>query len=666
MNVKSLAAAVLIMAASASWANAADKPDLQAAKAPADAIWADSLDLGAISQGWGSPRAGKSVDKNPLTLGGQVYKHGIGTHAVSEMEIELAGGARRFVSMVGIDDEVANKGSATFEVWVDGEKKATAGPLHGGEPVKLLDVDLTGAKRLLLVVDDAGDGFDHDHADWAGAMFILDPGAKTKPQTIVPGANEPQIQIAHESSAETRINGPRVIGGTPGRPFVFRIPATGKAPLIFAAKGLPAGLILDTQTGVIAGKALGESGALISKYDIALTVTSQTGVAHRKLTLVTGEHQLAQTPPLGWNSWNVWAGAVDDAKIRAAADAMIASGLAAHGFQYVNIDDCWEAGRDANGEIQTNERFPDMKALGDYIHSKGLRFGIYSSPGPKTCAGYTASYQHEDQDAATWAKWGVDYIKYDWCSYGGIAGKDKDLEAMQKPYRVMRASLDKCDRDIIYSLCQYGMGNVWTWGAEVGGNVWRTTGDIRDTWGSMSGIGFEQGKCSPYAGPGHWNDPDMLVVGKVGWGPKLHDTHLTRNEQVTHITLWSLLSSPMLIGCDMTAMDPFTVDVLCNDEVLAVNQDPLGKAAGLKARVKETEVWARPLADGTIAVGLFNRGRSATTVTAKWSDLDLKGVQPVRDLWQHKNLGTHTNTFSVELPRHAAALVKIGTPRAGE
>ncbi len=231
---------------------------------------------------------------------------------------------------------------------------------------------------------------------------------------------------------------------------------------------------------------------------------------------------------------------------------------------------------------------------------------------------------------------------------------------MKKPYQVMRQGLDECGRDIVYSLCQYGMGNVWTWGAEVGGNCWRTTGDIRDTWGSMSGIGFNQNGHEKYAGPGHWNDPDMLVVGKVGWGPRLHPTNLKPNEQLTHISLWCLLSSPLLIGCDMSAMDPFTLALLTNDEVLDVNQDPLGKPAGRIAKNGDAEVWARPLFDGTSAVGLFNRGAQEAKVKVTWSDLKREGSQSVRDLWHHKDLGTQSEGYEATVPSHGVVLIKVG------
>lgn len=235
---------------------------------------------------------------------------------------------------------------------------------------------------------------------------------------------------------------------------------------------------------------------------MTLVVKNVLGEAKRSFKIVIGD-RIALTPPLGWNSWNCFACDVDDAKVRSAADALVSSGLADHGWSYINIDDCWSIKpddpdsrlsgpvRDANGRILTNKKFPDMKALCDYIHAKGLKAGIYTSPGPLTCAGYTAAYQHELKDAQQFAEWGFDYMKYDWCSYGEIA-KDQSLPELQKPYQVMRAALDKMPRDIVFSLCQYGMGSVWEWGESVGGNCWRTTGDITDSWSSMSGIGFEQ------------------------------------------------------------------------------------------------------------------------------------------------------------------------------
>jgi alpha-galactosidase len=631
-----------------------DAAILRGVETPANAVRLETLDLSRMTAGWGQPQAGKSCEQKPLTLGGVVYPHGVGTHAVSEAMIDLKGAATRFMAMVGLDDERKGQGSITFEVWADDRKLADTGVMRGGDPPKLLSVDLTGRARLLLVVTDAGDGVANDHADWAGAMLLLKPGATEKPQTMTLPV-EPPPAIHSGSSPVPAIHGPRVVGATPGRPFLFLIPATGQPPLAYAAKNLPPGLALDPKTGILAGS-IQQAGTYVAE----LAVRGPRGIGKRRLKIVAGERKLALTPPMGWNSWYVWFGAVDQEKMKQAADWMVKSGLAAHGFQYADIDDCWEGRRDANGEIIPNEKFPDMKALGDYIHSKGLRFGIYSSPGPKTCGGYEGSYGHEEQDAQTYAKWGVDFFKYDWCSYGDVA-TGEGLDRLQKPYRVMREALDRCGRDIVYNLCQYGMGEVWKWGAEVGANTWRTTGDSGDTWGTVSSIGFGQDGLEKFAGPGRWNDPDYLQIGKLG-GPNLRPTRLTPNEQITQVTLWSLLAAPLFLSCDLSQLDRFTLDLVTNDEVLDVDQDPLGKAAGRKAKREMTEVWARPLFDGTTAVGLFNRGMLRGRVTVNWPEIGVRGAQPVRDLWRQKNLGVFRDSFTAEIPAHGAMLLKIGRP----
>ena len=471
----------------------------------------------------------------------------------------------------------------------------------------------------------------------------------------------PPPQIASGDAPAPAINAPRIVGATPGRPFLFKIPATGAEPLTYAADALPSGLILDAETGVISGALQGEGS-----FHVTLTVSGPKGKAVRDLTIVGGTDQLALTPPLGWNSWNAWGRSVTAEHIRAAADSMVKSGLAAHGFQYINIDDAWAGERDANGRIQTNDKFGDIKALADYVHSKGLKLGIYSSPGPRTCAGFEGSYLHELDDAKTYAEWGIDYLKYDWCSYGRIFAETKQtIEDRKAPYIRMKQALGLSGRDIILSVCQYGDGDVWTWGQSVGGNLWRTTYDIRDRWLSMSEKGFATSPIAQYAGPGHWNDPDMLVVGKLGWGPKLHDSRLSPDEQLTHITLWAMAAAPLLIGCDMTQMDQFTTDLLCNDEVLEVDQDPLGKAAVKKYEIPEVraEVWTRPLSDGTTAVALFNRGKEAAQIAADFAKLGIEGKQPIRDLWRREDLGQFEKSWSASIAPHGARLLKIGVAK---
>lgn len=451
-----------------------------------------------------------------------------------------------------------------------------------------------------------------------------------------------------------RINGASVVGVRPAHPLIFKVPATGLQPITYAASDLPKGASINPVSGVITGK-IREKGT----YTVHLTATNKLGHSSRDLQIIVGD-QIALTPALGWNSWNCWGLSVSDPKVRAAADAMKHSGLINHGWTYINMDDGWERPtRTPEGEVVPNDKFPDMQKMTAYVHSLGLRVGIYSSPGPQTCGGYLGSYQHEDQDAKTYAKWGIDYLKYDWCSYGDIA-PHPNLDEIKKPYQVMRAALDKVDRDILFSFCQYGMGDVWKWGGETGGNSWRTTGDIRDTWNSMSGIGFRQDVCAPYTRPGNWNDPDMLVVGKVGWGPSLHNTSLTPDEQYTHISLWCILSAPLLIGCDMSQMDDFTLNLLSNDEVLAINQDALGRPAQKAQVLGDIQIWTKPLQDGSLAVGVFNLGSHTATTSLSLSDLGLNGAQKVRDCWRQKDLGVFSGSYSCKnIPSHGVLLLKI-------
>jgi alpha-galactosidase len=355
---------------------------------------------------------------------------------------------------------------------------------------------------------------------------------------------------------------------------------------------------------------------------------------------------LAQTPPMGWNSWNHFGSNVDDAIVRSAADMLVSSGLAAAGYAYINIDDCWEGTRDANGNIQPNGKFPDMKALADYVHSKGLKLGIYSSPGPLTCGGYLGSYGYEEQDAKTYANWGIDYLKYDWCS----AARVYTNEQLQAAYQKMGTALANCGRSIVYSLCEYGMGNVWEWGPQVGANLWRTTGDIQDNWNSMSNIGFNQDKLAPYAEPGHWNDPDMLEVGNGG---------MTNTEYRTHFSLWCLLAAPLMAGNDLSKMTSETLEILGNKEAIAVNQDPLGKQAIPIFKEGNLQIWVKDLKDGSKAVGLFNTGPSPLDATLNFSGIMVNGSQKIRDLWLHKDLGTFDSKFQTSVESHGVVLIKM-------
>ena len=451
-----------------------------------------------------------------------------------------------------------------------------------------------------------------------------------------------------------KINGAKILGVRPSSPVLYKIAATGEKPLQYAVNNLPKGLSLDSKTGVITG-VLSEPG----DYKMKIIVTNAKGKAERDFIIKVGE-VLALTPPMGWNSWNCWGLSVSTEKVKASAQALIDKGLIDHGWTYMNIDDGWELPKwDAAGNVVTNNKFPDMKLLSDWLHSNGLKLGIYSSPGPLTCGGYLGSYQYELNDANSYNKWGIDYLKYDWCSYETIAGKDTTLAAYQKPYIVMRDALRKQPRDIVYSLCQYGMKKVWQWGHEVDGNCWRTTGDIEDTWESLSSIGFSQTEQYQYTKPGRWSDPDMLIVGMVGWGENLHPTRLTPDEQYTHISLWSLLTAPLLIGCDISKMDDFTLGLLTNDEVIAVNQDVLGREAKQILKTESYQVWMKELEDGSKAIGIFNLNDQYQKITINWSDLSLPKNQKVRDLWRQKNEGSFTNSFSVKVSPHGVSLIKV-------
>lgn len=488
-----------------------------------------------------------------------------------------------------------------------------------------------------------------------GAVFSIVFTEKKSGKSLRANAETPYILTPAESS-KPRINNAQVYGSRPGAPFRYTIAASGQRPILFEASGLPPGFKINPATGIISG-----STAERGMYNLTLKATNSLGSDTKIVNVVIGDN-IALTPPLGWNSWNCWGLSVSDQRVRASADAMVSSGLANHGWSYMNIDDGWEAAeRDPKtGAIRTNEKFPDMAALSDYVHSLGLNLGIYSSPGALTCGGYLGSWQHEQQDAQTWADWGIDYLKYDWCSYGQIAPR-ATLDEMKQPYQVMRSALNNINRNIVYSLCQYGMGDVWQWGEQVGGNLWRTTGDITDTWESLRDIGFQQAKCSPYARPGHWNDPDMLIVGWVGWGDQLHQTRLTPTEQYTHLSLWAMLSAPLLIGCDLTRIDPFTYNLLANHEVLALNQDALGKQAVRVFDQNDTQIWVKELSDGSRAVAVFNLSKENRSIRFEWADLGLATAKytKLRDVWRQQDLGKLNKIFETEVLAHGVRLLRL-------
>jgi alpha-galactosidase len=393
---------------------------------------------------------------------------------------------------------------------------------------------------------------------------------------------------------------------------------------------------------------------------IALAVTVALPAGAKPANGAAGAEEatttLSATPPMGWNSWNHFAGHVTEDDVKAAADALVSSGMRDAGYIYVNIDDTWQGKRDTEGNLHPNSKFPDMKGLSDYVHSKGLKLGIYSSPGPKTCAGYAGSYGHEEQDAKSYAAWGIDYLKYDLCSFREVMDKEapgnpaKQFAMQKAAYEKMHKALEATGRPIVFSLCQYGWNDVWKWGPEVGGNLWRTTGDINDTWTRMTQIGFMQAGLAKFAGPGHWNDPDMLEVGNGG---------MNFDEYKTHMTLWTILAAPLLAGNDLSKMTAQTKELLMNREVIAVDQDRLGKEGDRVWAQGPEEIWAKPLSGGEKAIGLFNRADTPRKISLKLSMVGFGPQAKLRDLWAHQAVTATDGVYSVVVPRHGAVMLKL-------
>ncbi len=650
----------------------------------AQTVWLDELDLSTATQGYGLPMKNKSLDGNTITIAGETFDRGFGTHAVSSLIIILDGKASDFKARVGLDDEVAgHEPAAEFEINGDGQKLWSSGIMRLGDSARLCQIQLAGVKKIELVVADGGNGNYYDHADWADARFET-TGVNTF-KTYNPIASEPYI-LTPKPAATPRINSAKIFGVRPGSPFQYLVAATGDRPMTFSVRDLPDGLNIDQQTGIITGKLL-KAGT----YEVILGAENEKGKAEKKLRIVCGD-RIALTPSMGWNSWNCFAGEVSADKVKRAADAMVKSGLINHGWTYINIDDFWENHRDSKdqslrgkfrdeaGYIIPNSRFVDMKPLADYVHSLGLKIGLYSSPGPWTCGGCAGSYGYEKQDAESYAKWGFDYLKYDWCSYGNVINGlpdnapykvsslsysgGADVSTAIKPFKMMGEYLRQQPRDIVYSLCQYGMSDVWKWGDSVGGNNWRTTNDITDTWVSVKNIALAQDKSAAWAKPGNWNDPDMLVVGTVGWGNP-HKSKLKPDEQYLHISLWSLFSAPLLIGCDMEKLDDFTLNLLTNDEVIEINQDPLGKQATCLQTIGELRIFVKELEDGNRAVGFCNFGIDIVELQYKdFEKIGLNGKFKVRDLWRQQDVSTidtNTGELLLKIPAHGVILYKFSS-----
>jgi alpha-galactosidase len=529
--------------------------------------------------------------------------------------------------------------------WVAKRQLPNGDPAELVYEIKVVDGKITGVQRLpfadSLIVDGKVQG------DQVELTVELDSPAGARQQPVKGTIVGDELRLT-----------PALPGPPPGA-----APAAGAAP----GAGGPGGAARALFTGEMTLKRGTPSVPIYRAMPVSYATLPKIELPAVK---AVPDNNLAKRPPMGWNSWNKFRTRFDDKTVREIADAMVASGMKDAGYQYINIDDGWQGKRDEKGVLQPNPNFPDMKALADYVHSKGLKLGIYSSPGPLTCARYEGSYGKEDLDAKTWAAWGIDYLKYDWCSAGRV-WKDEDMIPV---YQRMGEALRKTGRPIVYSLCQYGRFKVQEWGPNVGGNLWRTTGDIRDQWESMLRIAAMQHDLAPFAKPGHWNDPDMLEIGNGA---------MSTPEYQVHFSMWALLAAPLIAGNDLRSMTPEIRDILTNKDVIAVDQDELGKsgvrvgppaatsaaltaAQNLNAAIAAgagaaggTEVWVRPLAKGAYAIGLFNLGSTPAEVSVKWADLKVKGPFAVRDLWAHADRGRQADGFTATVPSHGVVMVRL-------
>ena len=640
-------------------------------------IWLDDLDVASFSEGYAvtSISAKKSAGGGIIKLGGTGYTHGIGGEALTEISFFLNGKAKTFSAIIGADDNGLKDYPMKF--YVIGDRKIlfeSEEKKVGDAPVKL-DIDITGVKRLGLLVSVDNENIKKVYSDWADAQFEMLENTKPLP---IPN-NGTRYILTPLPSKKPEIHSPEVFGATPGNPFLYTIAATGERPLSFSVTELPKGLSLDTNTGIISGKV-----AVKGIYVSEMKAMNKYGITTKKLTIKIGDI-IGLTPPMGWNGWNSWAKSNNTEKILASVDAMVKTGLINHGWSYMNIDDYWEGQRGGKyNAIQPNENYLNIKELIDYIHSKGLKAGIYSTPWVSTYGGFTGGssdfesgiypdsirdkhrsyryigkYRFEKNDALQMAEWGIDLLKYDW---------PIEVPSTER----MSVALKASGRDIFYSLSNNAPIDRAKELSQMS-NSWRTGHDIRDTWRSLYINAFANDKWAPFNGPGHWNDPDMMVLGNVSTSTALHASRLTPDEQYAHMSIFCLLSGPLIIGCPIEQLDAFTLGLLTNDEVLAVNQDVLGISARLMAEENGVQIWSKKMKDGSYAVGLFNtdnygktpqsyfhwEDEPEKTVVFDFSKVGLEGQWKLRDLWRQQDLGEFSGSLKTSIPHHGVLLLRM-------
>ncbi len=638
-------------------------------------IWLDDLVIQKYSEGIPGISAKKNGGGETMTMVKKTYQRGIGVQSTSVLSFLLNGNATEFTASVGVDDMGNKILKHRFYVLGDGKILFESGDMKWGDLPKNIKVNLRGVQRMGLLVTVEDQGYTKVYTNFADAKISMIGDAK--PLTT-PNVDEKYI-LTPPSPKTPQINTAKVFGATPGNPFLYTIASTGSRPIQFFADNLPAGLTIDHETGTISGK-LTQRGI----YLVQLRAKNKFGEAKKELKIKIGD-TISLTPPMGWNGWNSWARMIDGEKVIASANAMVSKGLRDHGWNYVNIDDAWQGNRGGKlNAMQANEKFPNFKKMIDDIHAMGLKVGVYSTPWITSYAGYTGAssnfengafpdsiknnkrafryigkYRFETNDALQLAEWGVDFLKYDWRIEVNSA-------------RRMSTALKSSGRDIIYSLSNSApFSNVEEW-TKIS-NMYRTGPDIRDSWQGLYHCTFKLDKWGPYGGPGHWNDPDMMILGNVTTGTEMHPTRLTPNEQYSHISLFALLSSPLLIGCPIDQLDEFTLNLLNNDEVIAIDQDPLGSSARLISDEDGIQTWFKKMEDGAYAVGFFNTdnyGKNPASFfrwgnekpknyTVALAKIGLQGNWKVRDVWRQKNVDLVNGAINTMIPFHGVSLYYI-------
>lgn len=628
-----------------------------------DTIRLSSLEISAIKQDFGSAKIDRSVMGNPLRIAGTNFEHGVGTHAGSTFTLSLQKQAFSFTGLVGIDEGIfPEMGSAEFLIISDGQVLWRSGIMNRTMQARSFSVDLTNRTTCELLVFDGNDNIFSDHANWVNAYFIVNKGFKPIP-FIRP--IEEEYVLTPSESLLPMIHGKTQYGAKPGSDIMHYVPVSGLEPLSIIIDNLPPGLTFDSYRRIIKGS-IEKSGT----YSMTIRAENALGKAQSTFLFRIGD-TISFSPPIGWSSWYAHWEYVTQEDMYKAAHALRNSGLQQYGFEYVLIDDGWQDTSHALSKegLKPAHTFPDLEGMIDSLHSMGFKVGIYSSPGSHTCVKLPGSLNHEEQDAAYFCSIKADLVKHDWCGYQTVydslmksPGANPTALAMA-PYAMMGNALQRCNRDIFYMVCQYGNNDVWKWGRSIGGHSWRTTTDIQDNWWSMSNIvGFRQAGLEQYAGHNGWNDMDHLRLGYSQPGRYMQKTRLTPHEQYTQVSLWALLNSPLILSMHMDSLDGFTLQLLKNHEVLAMHQDPLGIQGRRVYKNIWQEIWSKPLMNGGLAIGLFNRddvGEQTLAITRNELGVNPDIRYTIRDLWTQKDIGYLDQQLQYTIPSHGVRLIAL-------